>query len=121
MNATVVLRNVDDGLTDIVEVENINSRKCFSYFDNESNPCEICIYEDGLCFFRQCSDHMLELNLRGNNFARITTEEGIIRFPVKVVDFQTNNDILVMHYIVNDEARIIEIKYLGEYGLNDKC
>ena len=35
-----------------------------------------------------------------------------IKFDVKVVDFSVNSDILVMHYIVNDEARIIEIKFI---------
>ena len=119
MNVSVSLRNLNDGSIEEVMIKDVADRNCFSYVDNDSNACEMCIYDDGLCFFRQSDDHLLELNLRGHDFARITTEEGTLKFPVKVVDFRINNDILVMHYIVNDEARIIEIRFLGEYTLYD--
>ena len=112
MNASVTLRNLDDDYIDEVLVENIENRNCFSYLDNNNDNCEMIVYDNGICFFKQSEDHLLELNLIGNNYAKITTEEGNLKFDVKVVDFQSNNDILVMHYIVNDEARIIEIKYI---------
>lgn len=112
MDATICLRNPSDDYIDEVLVKNIENKNCFSYVDNNNDACEMIVFEDGICFFKQSEDHLLELNLRGNNYAKITTEEGNLKFDVKVVDFKSNNDILVMHYIVNDEARIIEIKYL---------
>lgn len=111
MKAKVSLSNPASGYFDEVLVEDISDRNCFSYTDNEGSLCEMCIYDDGLCFFRQDEDHLLELHLKSNLYAKITSAEGIVRFDVKVVDFSADDDILVMHYLVNDEERIIKIKY----------
>ncbi|MBR0418244.1 MAG: hypothetical protein IJI66_03655 [Erysipelotrichaceae bacterium] len=111
MNAEVSLSNPSAGYRDVVLVENILDKNCFSYVDNEDSLCEMCIYEDGLCFFRQCEDHLLELHLKSNYYAKITTAEGICKLNVKLVDFELNSDILVLHYLVEGEERIIQIKY----------
>ena len=71
----------------------------------------MCVYDDGLCFFRQSEDHLLELHLKSNNYAKITAPEGICKFEVKVLEFHLNSDILVMHYLIDDEERIIKIIY----------
>ena len=112
MVASVTLSNPSDNYQDTVIVDDIENKRCFTYTDNEGAICEMCIYDDGLCLFKQQNDYQLELHLDGNNYAKITTIEGSIKFDVKVVDFSVNSDILVMHYIVNDEARIIEIKFI---------
>jgi hypothetical protein len=111
MTAAVTLKDTGTGTSDEVLIENIEDRNCFTYTDNESCNCELCIYEDGLCLFRQCEDHLLELHLKDDAYASVTTEEGVLRFVAKIVDFQNYNDILVMRYIVNDEAKTIEIRY----------
>ncbi len=111
MNATVSLSVPGSGYHDEVEVPDVGDRNCFSYTDNEGCLCEMCIYPDGLCFFRQDADHLLELHLKSNLYAKITTEEGVLRFDVKVIDFHADSDILVMHYLIDDEERIIRIKY----------
>ena len=111
MTASVTLYNLDSEETDVVVAVDIEDRNCFTYIDNQLCACQMCIYEDGICFFRQAEDHLTELHLKGNNYAKITTEEGIIRFDAKVVDFNINDDILEMHYILNDEERIIRINY----------
>lgn len=111
MVVAVVLNNLSDGFSDEVIIDNVTDRRCFTYTDNDKNNCEMCIYDDGICFFKESADHVLELHLRDKQYAKITTCEGIVKFDVKVVDFSSNNDILVMRYIVNDEERIIEIKY----------
>ena len=111
MTVAVVLNNLSDGYSEEVIIENVENRTCFSYTDNDKNNCEMCVYDDGICFFKESDDHILELHLRGNYYAKITTVEGILKFDAKVVDFNVNNDILVMRYIVNDEERIIEIRY----------
>ena len=112
MDASIVLRNPDDGYCDEVTVKDIEDKNCITYVDNDKCNCEVCVYDNGLCLFKQHRDYQLELHLDGNNYAKITTEEGSLKFDLKVIDFRVNNDILVMHYIVNDEARIIEIKYI---------
>lgn len=111
MGALLKLSNLNDGFVDEVKIDEIENRNCFTYLDNDGSNCEICIYEDGLCLFKQTSDHLLELHLKDNTYAKVTTSEGIIKFDAKVIDFHVNNDILVMHYLVNEEERIIEINY----------
>lgn len=111
MTVAVILKDQNSEAKDEVFVDDVEDRNCFTYTDNESYNCELCIYEDGLCLFRQCEDHLLELHLKDDAYAAVTTAEGILRFPVKTVDFKINGDILVMHYIVNDEAKTIEVRY----------
>ena len=111
MTAAVKLHNLSDGYIDEVIVENIDNKQCFTYIDNQMNNCEICIYDDGICLFRQCKDHLLELHLKDSAYAKITTEQGIVRIDIKVVDFHSNSDILLVHYLIDDEERAIEVKY----------
>ena len=111
MKASVSLSHPESGYFDEVFVEDILDRNCFSYTDNQGCLCEMCIYDDGLCFFRQDEDHLLELHLKSNLYAKVTSTEGIVKFDVKTVDFKTDGDILVMHYLIDDEERIIEVKY----------
>lgn len=111
MDASVKLCNLSDGFIDEVRISNIENNDCFTYLDNEKNNCEICIYDDGLCLFKQTDEYLLELHLKGNTYAKITSSEGIVKFDAKVIDFHTDSDILIMHYLVNDDERIIEIKF----------
>ena len=111
VNAKVSLSNPGSGYFDEVIVEDIADRNCFSYTDNENFLCEICVYEDGLCLFRQGEDHLLELHLKSGHYAKITTAEGIFKIEVKVLEFQLNSDILVIRYLIEDEERIISINY----------
>ena len=111
MTASIVLNNLSDGYTEEVIVENIENQRCFTYTDNDSNSCEMCIYDDGLCFFKQSEDYLLELHLKESAYAKITSVEGIFKLNVKVVDFNYKGDILVVRYFIEDEERVIEIKY----------
>ena len=111
MKVSVTLTDLSSKSEDKVIIDDVEDRNCFTYVDNQLCNCEFCIYEEGLCFFRQAEDHLLELHLRDENYAKIITEEGILKFDVKTVDFNLNGDILVMRYIVNDEEKIITIKY----------
>lgn len=111
MNATISLSNLNDGYYEEVIVNDIEDQNCFTYLDNEKTACELCIYDDGICLFKQNEDYLLELHLKDKTYAKITSDEGILKFDAKVVDFHKNNDILVMHYLVNEEERIIIIKF----------
>lgn len=101
----------NNGYKDTVIVNDVSNKCCFNYIDNEKNNCELCIYDKGLCLFKECEDHMLELHLHKHNYAKITTAEGVIKLDAKVVDFLVNDDILVMRYIIDDVERKIEINY----------
>ena len=111
MNVSIILDNLTASSREETIVENVENRRCFTYVDPHSVLCEICIYDDGLCLFRQDDDHILELHLREPAHARIITEEGILKIDVKVVDFYFIDDILVMHYLIDDEMREIRIQY----------
>jgi len=111
MNAEVSLSDPSRRYNDTCFVENLEERNCFSYIDNDGNPCRMNVYDDGICLLRKCPDHLLELHLREEGYALITTEEGSCKINVKMVDMVANGDILVLHYLVEDDERIIKIKY----------
>ncbi len=111
MKAEVTLKNLRDGHNQVSLVDDIDNKYCLNYIDSDNVPTEICIYEDGLCLFRQTNEYLLELNLKSGNYAKISSEEGIIRFDVKVLDFRINSDILIMRYLIEDEERVIAIRY----------
>lgn len=111
MNALVTLKNPAQNYYEETAVEDIGNRACFSYTDKHGVQCEICIYDDGICMFRQTNEYLIELHLLDQPYAKITSAEGIIRIDVKVLDFSINSDILIMIYLIDDEERIIEIKY----------
>ena len=110
--AQVTLSNLADGYRQIDIAEDVDNRNCFTYFDSEGFMVELCLYEDGLCLFRQSEDHILELHLKDDCYAKITASEGIIRIEAKVIAFERNDDILEMHYLIDNDERVIEIKYL---------
>jgi len=111
MFVIVELTNLNTNETTKTEVNNVLNRHCFQYIDSDGNMCEMCTYPEGICFFKQYEDHMLELHLRKNNYAKITTAEGEIKLDAKVVDFNENNDILVMRYVIDSEQRQIRVIY----------
>ena len=111
VNAKVSLDNPSQSYFDEVEIRNISDRNHFSYLDNDKVPCEMHIFDDGLSFLRKTEDHVLQLNLRDEKFALVSSEEGNIKIDIKVVDFQINSDILVMRYLIDDEERTIRIQY----------
>ena len=111
MNALVTLKIPGKDYYEETVVSDIEDRSCFSYTDSQGVQCEICVYDEGICMFRQTNDYLIELHLLDNQYAKITSAEGIIKIDIKVLDFSINSDILIMIYLIEDEERIIEIKY----------
>ena len=111
MNALVTLKIPNQDYCEETAVCDITDRSCFSYTDKEGVQCEICVYDEGICMFRQTNDYLIELHLLDKQYAKITSAEGIIKFDIKVLDFKINSDILIMIYLIEDEERIIEIEY----------
>lgn len=111
MTVEIVLTDLSTGEVDKANAVDIDDKRCFQYTDNAGNLCEICIYEEGLCLFKQTDDYLLELHLRCNYYAKITSQEGEIKLDAKVVDFLEKDDILVMRYVIDDIEREIKIIY----------
>ena len=111
MNVSVTLKIPSKDYIEETTVFDIADRCCFSYMDEQGTQCEMCVYDNGICLFRQTNEYLMELHLLDNQYAKITTPEGIVKFDVKVLDFKINSDILIMIYLIEDEERIIEIKY----------
>ena len=111
MNALVTLKIPGKDYYEETVVSDIEDRSCFSYTDSQGVQCEICVYDEGICMFRQTNDYLIELHLLDNQYTKITSAEGIIKIDIKVLDFSINSDILIMIYLIEDEERIIEIKY----------
>lgn len=108
---SIILTDLSSDFVDKVDIENVENRHNFSYIDNQDDMCEMSIFDDGLCLFKKTKDHELKLNLRTESFAEIVTAEGVIKLDAKVVDFNENNDILVMRYLIEENEREIRIEY----------
>lgn len=95
----------------ITNIEDIENKGNFSYFDDEKNYINIKTFDDGIILNKKAKDYELVLNLRRDGFVKIANCEGIMNFDVKVVDFILNNDNMLMHYLVEGQEKKLEIKY----------
>ena len=111
MTVQVTLKNLNDYSADQVLIEEVKDRNHFSYLDNQNCVCEIDVFEDGINILRHGQGYDLQIVGHGENMVKVSSAEGIIQLPLKIVDFIRNNDILAMHYLLEDEERIVEIKY----------
>lgn len=111
MTGSVILTDLSTNLIDKVDIQNIENRHSFDYLDNAGDACHVSIFDDGLNLTKKSKDHKLNLNLRRDCFAEIETAEGVIKLDAKVVDFNENNDILVMRYLIDNIEREIRIIY----------
>lgn len=111
MTVTVSLKNLNERTVDEVMIEEVKDNNNFSYLDNEGCICDVSVYNDGINITRHAQGYTLEIITHKENVIRITSSEGTLNLPIKVIDFISNNDILAMHYLLEDEERIVEIKY----------
>lgn len=111
MKISVVLTDLSTNYVDSVDIIDPDNRKCFSYIDNQEFNCKMMVFDDGICLYRANNEYSLKLNLRKNGYALIKSVEGEIKLDTKVVDFIQNDDILVMHYLIDSVERKIEIIY----------
>lgn len=92
-------------------IENIENRNSFSYFDVDKNKIDIAVFDDGITLKKHTKGYEMYLCLRQMQYCQITSKEGSIKLDANVVAFIRNNDNIVVHYLIEDEERIIEIKY----------
>lgn len=94
-----------------INIKSIEDKNHFSYIDDNNSICKIDIFNDGISIIKQATGYKLELVLRKISSCNITTKEGCLNLDAKVVDFIVNNDILVMHYSIDEQLRKIQISY----------
>ena len=112
MVVSIILKDLSNNGEIRYDDINIDDKDNFSYLDDDNNICHISVYGNGLCINNACKDHKLVLHLlKDEGFAKIVTNEGEIKLNAKVVDFHTNNGILVMRYIIEDVEREIKLIY----------
>ena len=111
MEINLYIYDQDDKCLENVKLSSIEDKNHFSYIDDNNGLCDVSIFDDGLYIEKKNSDYKLELCLRNKSSCKISTVEGIIELDTKVVDFLANNDILVMHYLIDEQLRKIEINF----------
>ena len=100
---------------EIINVENIIDRNHFFYEDNDNARNEVSIFDNGIDIKRNSNTHSTFLSLRENenSFVSITSREGNLIFNAKVLELNTNNDIITLVYKVEEDTNSIIINYLG--------
>lgn len=111
MNIDIELLDLGDKHITKYVATNIEDRNHFFYVDDEQAKCELTIYDDGVVIIRKKDDYFLNLNLRNECFASVSSKEGVIKLNIKIVDFLKNDDIVVMRYVVENQEREIKIIY----------
>ena len=96
---------------DEVIIDDYINKYSFEYLDNDNYKCKMFINDKGLILNRISDDHQLELHLMDDAYALITSSLGELKFDIKIVDFNFNNDILVIRYLLEDVDRVIEVEF----------
>lgn len=107
--AKVIL--IDEEKEYVSYIDSITDENDFSYLDDDHNQIRIRVYFDGLVLNKKTKEYELNLYLKKEGYAEIINCEGLMKFNAKVVEFYRNNDILVMHYLLEGQDKIIKIYY----------
>lgn len=113
MNVQVIIEDKQDNYKEVINIENITNKEHFSYIDSDQANVDIRVFNDGISIFRQGDDHKTYLILKEGGYAKIRTSEGDLKFLIKMLDLNINNDNISIVYCLNDSTKSISIKYLG--------
>lgn len=113
MNAQVIIEDKQDNYKEVINIENITSRQHFSYIDSDGANNDIRVFDDGISVFRRADTHKTYLVLKDDGYVKIRTDEGDLKFSLKMLEFNSNNDNISIVYCLNDSTKSISIKYLG--------
>jgi len=109
--AKVILYSQTDNVKQINEANIDVDKSHLQYIDNDGSKVDIGIDDTGIQIKSISIDHETFLSLKEDGYAKISTNEGDLTIPLKVVAFTINNDKIVVHYSIEDELRVIEIIY----------
>ena len=109
----VQVQIISDDATEIINVEDVTDINNFSYVDSYGANNKMHIFPNGIELTRVSNTHKTNLVLRNDleAYINIETDEGILKFDVKMLAFERNNDIITLVYSVNEDKRSLIIKY----------
>ena len=107
-NAKLSILDVDSGDIDYFEVLNDSNPNNINFIKG-NNKGKLIIKEDGIILKYHSDSHQSEIFLAKNSYARVTSEEGEIEIPVKMLAFVRNGVILSMRYIVDMDEKVLTV------------
>lgn len=113
MNVRLEIEDKQDNYKEIINIEDINDRDHFSYIDSDEANVDVRVFNDGISIFREAKTHKTYLILKENGYVKIRTSEGDLKFSIKTLEINKNNDNISIDYCVNDSLKSIRIYYLG--------
>ena len=95
MTVQVTLKNLNEYSADQVLIEEVKDKNHFSYLDNQNCVCEIDVFEDGINILRHGEGYDLQIVGHGEKMVKVSSAEGILQLPLKIVDFIKGIDVLI--------------------------
>ncbi len=113
MRIQIILEDKQENYREVINVENVLDKKHFSYVDSYGALNDLRVFNDGITIYRKDEDHKTFVVLRNKSYINVKSSEGSIKFSVKILALNLNNDIISIGYCVSDYKKHIEIRYLG--------
>lgn len=114
MRVQIILEDKEEKYKEIVNIENVLDKKHFSYVDSYDIVNDVRVFNDGITIFRKDTDHKTYVVLREKSYIKVISPEGTLKFSVKILALNLNNDIISIGYCVSDSQKRVEIKFIGE-------
>ena len=113
MNVRITIEDREDSYKEIINIVDIEDKNCFSYVDSYNANNKLKVLSDGVIINRKIDTHDTYVVLRDDGYIKIKTDEGTLKFSLKVIDLIMKNDIISIVYCVNDSIKSIKIEFLG--------
>lgn len=113
MNVQVIIEDKLEKYKEVINIEDIEDKNHFSYVDSDNAKVDIRVYEDGISVFRDAQTHKTYLILKDEAYIKVKTDEGDLKFSLKTLEKNINNDNISIVYCLSDSQKSISIKYLG--------
>lgn len=113
MNIRIEIEDKSEKYKEVINIEDVNDKDNFSYADSDNNITSIKVLNDGIGLHFKGNDHETYGLIKPNGYFKIKTSEGELKFSLKVLEFNRNNDIISIVYCLNDSVKSIKINYLG--------
>ena len=113
MNAKITIEDRENKYKEIINIDDLEDKNCFSYVDSYNAKNNLRVLSDGIIINRKVETHDTYVVLRDDGYIKIKTNEGTLKFSLKVIELIINNDIISIVYCVNDSIKSIKIEFLG--------
>lgn len=110
MNVIINIIDCDTNENEVCNVYDVFDKSSFDFYDTTNCLNHISVFDNGVIIKRQDKDHITTLNLI-EGFAEIESNEGLLKFQIKILDLKNSNDRISMSYKINDITKQIIIEY----------